>query len=78
MRLHVAFKVVSQLDMAEDFMSLLPEELSLHDFLDEQIQLCNWLLKHKAMPHHCLKSLHSLRWMKSASHRRFYCILHSK
>jgi hypothetical protein len=39
---------------------------------------CSWLSKRKTMPHHCLKSLHGLRWMKSVSRRRFYCILPSK
>jgi hypothetical protein len=32
-RLHIAFNVVSQLDKAEDSMSLSPEELSLRNFL---------------------------------------------
>jgi hypothetical protein len=38
MRLYVAFEVVSHLDKAEDFRSLSPEELSLRDFLNEQIR----------------------------------------
>jgi hypothetical protein len=37
MRLHIVFEVVSQLDKAEDFKWLSPEEVSLRDFLVEQI-----------------------------------------
>jgi hypothetical protein len=37
-RLHISFKVISQLDKAEDFRWLLPKELSLCDFLVEQIR----------------------------------------
>jgi hypothetical protein len=37
MWLHITFKVVSQLDKAEDFRLLSPEELSLGEFLIEQI-----------------------------------------
>jgi hypothetical protein len=35
-RLHIALKVVAQLDKAEDFRWLSPEELSLREFLVEQ------------------------------------------
>jgi hypothetical protein len=35
--LHIAYEVVSQLDMVEVFRSLSLEEQSLHDFLGEQI-----------------------------------------
>jgi hypothetical protein len=36
-QLHIAFEVISQLDKAADFKWLSPEELSLCDFLDQQI-----------------------------------------
>jgi hypothetical protein len=36
--LHITFEVVSQLDKVKDFRSLSPEELSLRDFLNEQIR----------------------------------------
>jgi hypothetical protein len=36
--LHIAFEVISQLDKGEDSRWLQPEELSLWDFLVEQIQ----------------------------------------
>jgi hypothetical protein len=35
-RLHIALEVVAQLDNAEDFRWLSPDELSLHEFLVEQ------------------------------------------
>jgi hypothetical protein len=51
--LHIAYEVVSQLGRAEEFKQLLPEGLSLHNFLREQI--CT-LKRMTTLLHLCLKS----------------------